>query len=64
MRRLLLVTLLLGLGGMLAELLLLAHTEGVLQLVPVALIVLSLAVLGWYGISRSRAAPQKACWAS
>ena len=55
MRRLLLVTLLLGLGGVLAELLLLAHTGDTLQLVPIGLICVVLAVLGWFGVSRSRA---------
>lgn len=54
MRRLLLATLLIGLAGTMAELLLLAHTEGVLQLAPVVLIGLALAALAWYGIARSR----------
>lgn len=40
--------------GMLAELLLLAHTEGVLQLIPVVLLGIGLAAAGWVGVSRSR----------
>jgi hypothetical protein len=55
MRRLLLATLLLGLAGTLAELLLLAHTDGALQLAPVLLVGLALGTLIWYGLARSRA---------
>lgn len=55
MRRILLATLLLGLAGTLAELLLLAHIEGALQLAPLFLIGLALATLAWYGVARGPA---------
>ena len=48
MRRMLLLILLLGLVGIGAELLLLEHTEGVWQRVPVGLILMSLIVLAWH----------------
>ena len=41
--------------GMLAELLLLAHTDGALQLIPVLLLGLGLVAAGWVGVARSRA---------
>lgn len=43
--------LLVGLIGTEAELLLLAHTEGVWQVSPIALIGVSLVVLAWYGLA-------------
>lgn len=55
-RRGLLVILTLGLGGTILELLLLRHTEGFWQLVPLVLLSLALLTLGWYGVSR-KAAP-------
>jgi hypothetical protein len=54
MRRLLLVLLIIGLVGMGAELLLLRHIENVWELIPLALIGLSLLILSWHGISRGR----------
>ena len=51
-RALLIVIWLAGLVGMGAELLLLGHTEGVWQWVPLILIVLSWLVLGWYAVRR------------
>lgn len=54
MRRLLVATLLLGLAGTLAELFLLAHTEGILQLAPMLLMGCALVTLAWYGAARSR----------
>ena len=54
MRRLLLLTLLLGLLGTLAELFLLAHTEGAWQLSPMLLSGLALGSLAWHGIAGSR----------
>jgi hypothetical protein len=54
-RRLLLTTLVMGLIGTEAELLLLKHTEGFYQLLPVALIAVALMCLAWYGISKSAA---------
>jgi hypothetical protein len=54
-RRALLVILLLGLLGILAELLLLGHTEGAWQISPIALIAAALAVLPWYSASKSPA---------
>ena len=41
--------------GLLAELLLLAHTDGALQLIPVALLGFGLAAAGWVMVARSRA---------
>ena len=54
-RRLLLVILLLGLPGTGVELLLMGHTEGFWQLVPLVLIALSLLALGWHGVDRKAA---------
>lgn len=42
--------------GMLAELLLLAHTEGILQLIPLILLGAGLAAAGWAMAARSRTA--------
>jgi hypothetical protein len=52
-RRALLVLLLLGSVGTGAELLLMEHVEDIWQLIPVILIGLSLAVLGWYGMAKT-----------
>ena len=54
-RRLVLATLLLGLTGTGAELLLVGHTEDPLQWTPLVLILLCLIVLVWDGISGSGA---------
>ena len=53
LRRWLLIALVLGLVGTQAELLLLKHVDGVWQLVPVALIGLSLIAIGWYALAKS-----------
>jgi hypothetical protein len=55
LRRILLATLLLGLFGLEAELLLLEHFDGVSQWLPLILMALSLIALGWYGASKGRA---------
>jgi hypothetical protein len=47
-RRMMLVVLVLGLLGTTAELLLLAHVEGVLQLIPLILMAAALFVIGWH----------------
>jgi len=49
-RRVLLATLLIGLVGTLVELLLLEHTEGFLQQVPLYLLIAGLLALGWHGV--------------
>jgi hypothetical protein len=54
LRRLLLGVLLLGLLGSGTELLLLAHYEDTLQLIPLALIAVALLVLLWHGLTRNR----------
>ena len=54
LRRILLVTLLLGLAGTGAELVLLEHFEDTLQWLPLILIGLALLTLAWYGVSRGR----------
>lgn len=46
---------LLGLFGTGIELLLLGHTAGLAQLVPIVLIVMCLLVLGWYALDRKSA---------
>lgn len=51
LRRLILVILVLGLVGTAAELLLLSHDEGVLQLIPIVLMVVGLFVIGWHLLS-------------
>jgi len=55
MRCLLLALLIIGLVGMGAELLLLRHTETVWELIPLALLGLSLLILSWHGIVRGPA---------
>lgn len=55
LRRLLLIILLVGLIGTAAELLLLGHTEGAWQWSPILLIGASLALLTWFGATRSSA---------
>jgi hypothetical protein len=52
----LLVTYLFGSCGLLVELLLTEHTEGIWQLIPVGLIVLSFPALVWLWLSRKRVA--------
>lgn len=54
MRRIILGILLLGVIGTAAELLLLSHDEGVLQLIPLVLMALGLLVIGWHLLSSSR----------
>ncbi len=54
-RRALLWTLLVGLAGTGAELLLLGHIEGATQWLPVVLIALSTLVGAWHGVVASRA---------
>jgi hypothetical protein len=54
-RLLLMVTLVLGVTGVGAELLLLEHTDGFKQLVPVTLLALGLMVLLWHAVSRRAA---------
>lgn len=56
MRRTLLALLLFGLAGTLVELLLLRHTEGLWQIVPVALIALALATAIWCAVRPGRIA--------
>ncbi len=53
-RQALLFILVLGNVGVAAELLLLKHTDGFWQLIPFALIGMTLLVTAWYGLSRSR----------
>ena len=55
LRRALLVMLVLGSAGTVLELLLLKHTDGVWQLIPLVLNGLTLLVLAWFGIARSPA---------
>lgn len=55
LRAFLLVTFVLAILGVAAELLLTEHFEDVWQVVPLGLFALSLLVLGWYGVRRSRA---------
>lgn len=52
-RRILLIILITGLLGTGMELLLMGHTEGLSQLIPLLLIGISLLTLGWYAIGRS-----------
>lgn len=49
-RRFLLAILLVGMGGTAVELLLLKHDEGAIQLVPLVLLGLGLAVVAWHAI--------------
>ena len=53
LRLVLMAALVLGMVGAGAELLLLEHTDGVQQLVPVTLLGLGLIALAWHGVSRS-----------
>jgi hypothetical protein len=55
LRRILLVTLLLSIVGVEAELLLLEHFDGTSQWLPLVLLAICLLTLGWYGVSRGRA---------
>ena len=55
LRQILLATLLLGLVGLEADLLLLEHFDGTSQWLPLVLLAVSLLALGWYGVSRGRA---------
>lgn len=52
LRGALLVILVIGQVGVLAELFLLEHTEEVWQLLPIYMIMASLIVLGWHGVDR------------
>lgn len=52
LRGALLVILVLGHVGVLAELILLEHTEEAWQLLPIYMIIASLIVLGWHGVDR------------
>ncbi len=54
-RRILLAILVIGLTGTAVELLLLEHFEDRIQLVPLAVIALGLAALGWHAVRASRA---------
>lgn len=56
LRRMLLAVLVLGVAGTELELLLLKHTDGVWQLIPITLNAITLVVLGWYAIGRSAGA--------
>jgi hypothetical protein len=53
-RRFLLVILLVGMGGTAIELLLLKHDEGKLQLIPLVLLGLGLAVVVWHAVRPGR----------
>ena len=55
-RRAVMAILVVGLAGTVVELVLLKHTDGFWQWIPLALLGLSLLVLAWYGISRGAAA--------
>lgn len=57
-RRFLLGLLVAGLAGTGAELLLMGHTEDLAQLIPLMLIGLSLLILAWYGIGKSKVSLQ------
>ena len=54
-RRILLAILLLGMVGTATELLLLDHVDGMVQLVPLVLIALGCATIGWHAIDRGGA---------
>jgi hypothetical protein len=62
MRRILLGTLVLGLIGTGGELLLLNHVEELTQWAPLVLIVLALAAIAWYSISRAPASVRALKW--
>jgi hypothetical protein len=53
-RRLLLGIVIFGVGGMGAELLFIGHVEGVLQLIPVALLACGFAILVWHAVAPRR----------
>ena len=53
LRGALLVILILGLAGVLAELILLEHTEEAWQRLPIFMIIASLIVLAWHAVDRS-----------
>lgn len=55
LRTWILVVLVLGLLGTVTELVLLSHYEQPVQLIPVALIVMAIAVLGWHVLGRDTA---------
>ena len=55
LRQTLLVLLIIGTVGIIVELLLLKHTDGVWQLSPLLLGALILLVLAWFGVTRSAA---------
>ena len=58
MKKLLLVAFLISLIGTAAELLLLEHTEGWLQLIPLVLFGLGLIALTWFGTTKSTTSKQ------
>ncbi len=55
MRSMVLAVFVLGLLGTGGELLFLGHTQGLNQLIPIVLMVMSLLVLGWHGLERKSA---------
>jgi len=55
MRSMVLAVFVLGLLGTGIELLFLGHTQGLNQLIPIVLMVMSVLVLGWYGLERKSA---------
>ena len=55
MRSMVLAVFVLGLLGTGIELLFLGHTQGLNQLIPIVLMVMSLLVLGWHGLERKSA---------
>jgi energy-converting hydrogenase Eha subunit C len=56
LRRLLLVALLAGVTGTAAELVLLGHTEGWQQIIPIALLALAFLAVAWHRVRPGRAA--------
>lgn len=58
MKKLLLIAFLISLIGTGAELLLLEHTEGWQQLIPVVLIGISLIAIAWFGMAKSTISKQ------
>jgi hypothetical protein len=60
LRRALLAILIAGVAGMGAELLLIGHVEGALQLTPVTLLGLGLVTLAWFAIAPNRASARAA----
>lgn len=61
-RRILLAILALGMAGTLTELILLKHTEDVIQWVPLVLIGLGAAALAWHGLSSGGASLRLVRW--